>query len=66
MTRTKRRRDKGERNPRRVSVRAVRRTQPDTKQLSRALITYALQQAADEAAAEAAQRTRPGKDDADA
>lgn len=39
--------------PRRVSVRAVRRAQPDSKRLSRALVSFALQQAADEAAAQA-------------
>lgn len=51
---TQRRRRPGRR--REVSVRAVRRRHPDTKPMSRALISYALQQAADEAAAEAERR----------
>ena len=38
---------------RQISVRAVRRTHPDTERLSRALMNFALQRAANEAAAEA-------------
>ena len=36
-----------------ISVRAVRRSQPDVRRLSRALIALAMAQAAEEAAAEA-------------
>jgi hypothetical protein len=43
---------------RRLSVRAVRRSNPDPKRLSRALITYALEQAATEAAAESEQERK--------
>jgi len=38
---------------RRISVRAVRREQPDVRKLSRALLQYAVEQAAAEAAAQA-------------
>lgn len=38
---------------RHISVRAVRRSQPDVRKLSRALIALAMAQAAEEAAAEA-------------
>lgn len=49
-------------NPRRVSARGVRRAQLDNKKLSRALINFALQQAAEEAAAEQeAQRRRESR-----
>ena len=43
---------------RRVSVRAVRRTHPDTELLSRALVQAALDLAASEAAAEEEERQR--------
>ena len=48
---------------RRISVRAVRRESLDTERLSRALLSHALQQAAEEAAAEAdarRQKDTPG------
>lgn len=50
---------------RHLSVRAVRRQPPDNSKLTRALITFALQQAADEAEAEAddRRRRREGRDD---
>jgi hypothetical protein len=49
---------KGGRQPRRVSVRGVRRDEPDARRLGRALIAYALQEAAAEAAAEAETKQR--------
>lgn len=52
MRNRKRPQDKGERG-RRISVRAVRREQPDLNKLSRALIRLAIEQAAAEAAAQA-------------
>ncbi len=58
MSRTTRRSGSNKRNQRRVSVRAVRRAHPDSVQISRALITFALEQAAQEAAAEADQKRR--------
>lgn len=49
---------------RQLSVRAVRRTHPDTERLSRTLLDFALQQAAAEAAAQAdAKRRRESADD---
>lgn len=50
---TTKKNSKGNRKERHVSVRSVRRSEPDVRRLGRALIHYALQQAADEAAAEA-------------
>lgn len=58
MARTTRRSSENRKGQRRVSVRAVRRTQPDNQQLSRALMQFALEQAAQEAAAEADSRRR--------
>jgi hypothetical protein len=43
---------------RRLSVRAVRRADPDHKRLSRALVNYAIEQAAAEAAARREQEQR--------
>lgn len=57
MARTSRRTNSNKRK-RNVSVRAVRRSHPDSQQLSRALVNFALEQAAQEAAAEAEQRQR--------
>ena len=50
---------KGGGQPRRISVRAVRREQPDLRKLSRALIALALEQAATEAAAQAQAQQPP-------
>lgn len=50
-------------NRHRISVRAVRREQPDLRKLSRALIALALEQAATEAAAE--QEAKGTKEPAD-
>lgn len=44
-------RRRGQRNGRRLSVRAVRRDPPDLRNLSQALLQLALAQAAEEAAA---------------
>ena len=44
------------RRQRRLAVRAVRRSDPDAKRMSRALIAVALEQAAAEAAAEKQRR----------
>lgn len=49
---------KGGKPQRHLSVRAVRRAEPDVRRLGRALIQYALEQAAAEAAAEQEARTR--------
>jgi hypothetical protein len=61
-----RRGSKGGRRSRRhhISVRAVRREQPDLRKLSRALIALAMEQAAAEAAAQQeAQDSKEGADD---
>ena len=58
MSRTPNRMGKPQGRRRQVSVRAVRRTHPDTERLSKALINFALQQAANEAAAEADAKRR--------
>lgn len=54
MSHTQRRGSKGGRKSNRhhISVRAVRREQPDLRKLSRALIALAIEQAAAEAAAQ--------------
>lgn len=54
MSNTQRRESKGGRkgNRHNISVRAVRREQPDLRKLSRALIALAIEQAAAEAAAQ--------------
>lgn len=62
MTRAPRNNAKPIKHRRQVSVRAVRRLQPDAERLSRALLNFALQQAAAEAAAEA--EARKGTQDA--
>jgi hypothetical protein len=53
MSRTRRQGPKGGKRNRHISVRAVRRAQPDLHKLSRALIELAMEQAAAEAAAKA-------------
>jgi len=53
MTNAKRNIQRGRGRQRHISVRAVRREQPDVRKLSRALIRYAVEQAAAEAAAQA-------------
>ena len=58
MTHAPRKKGKPVGRRRQVSVRAVRRTHPDTERLSRALMTFALEQAANEAAAEADAKRR--------
>ncbi len=59
MSRTHRHGPTGGKRNRHISVRAVRRQQPDLHKLSRALIELALEQAAAEAAAKAqAERTQ--------
>lgn len=52
---------KGGGRQRRISVRAVRREQPDLRKLSRALIALAMEQAAAEAAAQAQANERDEK-----
>jgi hypothetical protein len=52
-------RRKGGGHQRRISVRAVRRQQPDLRKLSRALLQLAAAQAAAEAAAKAQAETAP-------
>jgi hypothetical protein len=65
MSRTHRHGPTGGKRNRHISVRAVRRAQPDLHKLSRALIELAMEQAAAEAAAKAqAKRTRPGSPEA--
>jgi hypothetical protein len=65
MSRTHRHGPTGGKRNRHISVRAVRRAQPDLHKLSRALIELAMEQAAAEAAAKAqAERTRPGSPEA--
>ena len=67
MARAPRKRGKAQGHQRQVSVRGVRRTHPDTDRLSKALMNFALQQAANEAAAEAeAKRRKEGQTDASA
>ncbi len=61
MSNANRRRSKGG-HQRHISVRAVRREQPDLRKLSRALIALAIKQAAAEAAAE--QEARHNKETA--
>lgn len=51
MSRTYKDSPKGRRQPKRVSVRAVRREQPDLGRLRRAILTEAMAEAAAEAAA---------------
>ncbi|SDN38690.1 hypothetical protein [Geodermatophilus sp. DSM 45219] len=53
MSKRRRRQSKGGKSTRRISVRSVRREQPDLHKLSRALIRLAMEQAAAEAAAKA-------------
>ena len=53
---------KGYGQQRRISVRAVRRNPPDLRKLSRALIQLAMEQAADEAAAENQEPKQPEGD----
>ncbi len=53
----KQRRGRGDRQ-RHISVRGVRRDQPDLRKLSRALIAVAMEQAAAEAAAQAQTNTK--------
>jgi hypothetical protein len=57
MTQPSKKNDKNRRN-RRLAARGVRRSSPDLHRLSRAVIQLAIQQAADEAAAEAEERER--------
>jgi hypothetical protein len=56
MSRTYRRND-GKRRERRISVRAVRRDQPDLRKLSRALIAMAMAEAEAEADAQDSRKT---------
>lgn len=64
MSRKGSRNKRGSRWQRHISVRAVRRDQPDVRKLSRALIQLALEQAAAEAAAEAqAKKVKKQSDD---
>lgn len=58
MSKTNRKNVGGRSRAHDISVRAVRRDPPDLRKLSRALIRLAMQQAADEAAAEADDRSR--------
>ena len=53
MSRTYKDSPKGQRQPKRVSVRAVRREQPDLHNLRRAILTEAMAEAAAEAEAAA-------------
>lgn len=59
MSRTYKDSAKGGGRQRHISVRAVRRSPPDLRKLSRALIALAMAQAAAEAAAEAEAKQRP-------
>lgn len=61
MTRPANHKRQGGGRQRRVSVRAVRREQPDLRKLSRALIQLAIAQAAAEAAAQA-ERQSPARE----
>lgn len=63
MSKSRNRNTRGSRGQRRISVRGVRREQPDLRKLSRALIALAMEQAAAEAAAElqAKQDDRSGR-----
>lgn len=64
MPTNRKKQTKGGGRQRHISVRAVRREQPDLRKLSRALIALALEQAAAEAAAQA-QADQPEEREAD-
>lgn len=62
MSRTYKDATKGSGRDRHVSVRGVRRRQPDLPRMSRALVRLALEEAAAEATAEAQPSEQPTKD----
>jgi hypothetical protein len=64
MSKNRKRGGGGRGRQRHISVRGIRRTQPDLRKLSRALIALAMAQAAAEAAAEAQAKGRPLSADA--